>query len=394
MRVLICPDSFKGSLSAFDSAEAIAEGFASAMPDAELVTLPLADGGEGTVEALVKATGGRFLHRVVRGPLGEPVDAEYGILGDGKTAVVEMAAASGLILVPAGFRNPLKTSTYGTGELIRAVLDAGCSRLVIGIGGSATNDGGAGALTALGARFLDSAGIELPPGGAALADLATVDLSRLDPRLPRMRIEVACDVTNPLCGPEGASAVYGPQKGATAEMVAELDAALSHYGNVLERILHRSVMDRPGAGAAGGLGAALGGVLGAEMRRGIEIVLGRLDFDRLLEGTDLVVTGEGSLDAQTARGKTIDGVAKAAHARGVPVLALVGTLSDGAEALVDRAAAIMPEGMSLEQAMREARELLRIAAEKAARALPSEPGGRVQSRRRGLPPGSGSALTS
>lgn len=369
MKVLVCPDSFKGSLSAAQASRAIAEGFSKVFPLANIVQLPLADGGEGTVEALVTATGGEILRETVQGPLGDPVEACFGILGDKMTAVVEMASASGLPLIPENKRNPSITSTYGTGELIRKALDYGCRQIIIGIGGSATNDGGSGAMSALGVKFKDKDGKILPPGGLALKDLASIDLSELDPRIQTTHIDVACDVTNPLCGSEGASAMFGPQKGASPEMVAKLDASLLHYGTLLEKVLNLEILNVPGAGAAGGLGAALLGFLNARLRSGIEIVLEAIGFEEQLHGADLVITGEGKLDAQTAHGKAIDGVATAAHRVGVPVLALAGCVMDGAEELVDAAAATVPGPMSLDDAMHSAEKLLCLASERVARAL-------------------------
>ena len=282
MRVVIAPDSFKGSLSAQAAAEAMARGVETVFPDAELRLVPIADGGEGTVDALVSATGGKLLETQVAGPLGEPVLARWGVLGDGVTAVIEMAAASGLSLVPAARRDPRLTSTRGTGELLRAALDAGLRRLVVGIGGSATSDGGAGMARALGIRFLDPAGRELPEGGAALARLERIDLGGTDPRLAGAEILVACDVDNPLTGPRGAAAVYGPQKGATREAVAALELALERYARVGAIATGRDVASIPGAGAAGGLGAGLLLFTQARLRPGVEIVLEATRFDELV----------------------------------------------------------------------------------------------------------------
>lgn len=373
MNIIVCPDSFKGSLSAVDATEAIAQGVRAVAPETEIVRLPLADGGEGTVEALVTATEGRTIEREVRGPRGEPVRARLGVLGDDSTGVIEMAAASGLPLVPADQRDPRITTTYGTGELIKAALDAGCTKVLVGIGGSATNDGGAGMAQALGVRLLDAEGQELPPGGAALARLATIDTSGLDPRVERTEFLVASDVTNPLVGPEGASAVYGPQKGATPAMVAELDQALAHYAAVIREQLRVEVADAPGAGAAGGLGAGLMAFLGATMRMGIALVLEAVDFERYLEAADLVITGEGKLDAQTAFGKTLFGVGRLAEKHRVPVVALVGMLdADPADlpALgIQAALTIVPGPIGEEQAMAEAGSYLQASAEQLMRLL-------------------------
>jgi glycerate kinase len=373
MKILIAPDSFKGSLTAPEVAAAMAAGFRRVYPDAELVELPLSDGGPGTVDAMVAATGGRRETRRVRGPLGEPVDAAFGVLGDGITAVVEMAAASGLTLVPGDRRDPRSASTFGTGELITAALDAGCRKLIIGIGGSATNDGGAGAMTALGARFLDASGNELPPGGAALARLDQIDLTQFQGSRAGVEVIVACDVTNPLLGPEGASAVYGPQKGATEADIRALDAALTRYADVVARDLGRDVRDVPGAGAAGGLGAALMAFLNARLQPGIDLVLDAIQFRKHLDGADLVLSGEGRIDAQTAFGKTIAGISRAATAAGVPVLAIGGSLGADLPPLdaigLAAAWAITPRPMPLADAMAQARPLLESTAEQVARTL-------------------------
>jgi glycerate kinase len=371
MNIIVCPDSFKGSLSAVDACEAITQGVRQVLPQAEIVRLPLADGGEGTVEALVSATGGRYLECEVQGPLGAPVAARFGVLGDDTTAVVEMAAASGLTLVPPDERNPLVTTTYGTGELIAAALEAGCTRVLVGIGGSATNDGGAGMAQALGVRLRDEQGEELPPGGAALARLAAIDISGLHPKARQAQFLVACDVTNPLVGAQGASAVYGPQKGATPEMVAELDASLAHYAQVIAAQLHVEVADIPGAGAAGGLGAGLMAFLGATMRMGIALVLEAVNFGQYLEAADLVITGEGKLDSQTAFGKTLFGVGRMGQQYQVPVVALVGMLAADPADLpgmgIQAAFSILPGPRSEEQAVRHAGEYLQMATEQVMR---------------------------
>ncbi|MCE5323810.1 glycerate kinase [bacterium] len=334
MKVVICPDSFKGSLSSIEAAKAIARGIELGAPGTQTVCIPIADGGEGTVDALVSATGGEICHVRVHGPLMREIDSFYGIMGGGKTAAIEMAAASGLVLLADDERNPLITSTYGTGELISAALNAGVEKIVIGIGGSATNDGGTGAMRALGAKFLDKDGNELPHGGAALVNLAHIDLTGFKFPTGSVKVEVACDVTNPLCGPTGASAVYGPQKGATPEMVAQLDDALCNYAQVLCKDLNKDVAQMPGAGAAGGMGAGLAAFLDAELRSGIDMVLDAAGFDEALDGADLVITGEGRLDEQTAYGKTIGGVLKRASAKSVPVVAIAGSVSADIRALL------------------------------------------------------------
>ncbi|BDG08231.1 glycerate kinase [Anaeromyxobacter paludicola] len=373
MRVVVAPDSYKGSASALAVAQAVERGVHAVFPDAEVRKVPIADGGEGTVEALVVATGGALRESAVRGPLGAPVRARWGVLGDGETAVVEMAAASGLPLVPRERRDPRVTTTFGTGELVKAALDAGLRKLVVGIGGSATNDGGTGLARALGARFLDASGAELPEGGAALARLDRIDLAGLDPRLASAELLVACDVDNPLIGPRGASAVYGPQKGATPEMVAELDAALGRYAEVARAATGRDVAGLPGAGAAGGLGAGLLWFTPARLRPGVEIVLEATGFEALVQGADLVVTGEGRTDFQTAMGKAPVGVAAVAARHGVPVICLSGGLGDGADDVlargIDALASIVPQPMSLEECVARGPSLIEAAAARVCRLL-------------------------
>ncbi|MEX1058610.1 MAG: glycerate kinase, partial [Natronospirillum sp.] len=330
------PDSCKESFSAFDVAAAIARGFQAVWPDADYRLLPVADGGEGTVEAMVDATGGRKISVPVTDPLGRQIEAHYGVLGDGHTAVIEMAEASGLLRVAADERDPRITSSFGTGELILAALDAGSRHLILGLGGSATNDGGAGMLVALGARLLNDQGQSLSAGGSDLANLSRLDLTGLDPRLAGTRVEVASDVTSPLCGPAGASAVFGPQKGASPGVVTELDIALGRFGEVLSTHCGRDLIMAPGAGAAGGMGAALLGVLDAELKPGIELVARAVGLAEALHDADLVVTGEGRLDSQTAQGKTPMGVASIARQAGVPVIALGGSVAEDAGVLLDQ----------------------------------------------------------
>ncbi|HEY8393225.1 MAG TPA: glycerate kinase [Thermaerobacter sp.] len=366
MRVVIAPDSFKGSLTAEQAAAAMAAGAREGWPGVETVELPLADGGEGTAAALVRATGGRWQRCRVSDPLGRPVEAAWGLLGDGKTAVIEMAAASGLTLVEPSRRDPLAASTYGTGELIRAALDRGCRRLLVAIGGSATTDGGTGMLAALGARFLDGAGRPLPPGGGPLSRLARIDLEGLDPRLRQVSIEVACDVDNPLTGPRGAAAVYAPQKGATPAMVVQLEAGLRRLADVTASLLGRDLREEPGAGAAGGLGFALLAFLGAHLRPGAELVMDAVGFDGHLAGTSLVLTGEGRTDRQTLAGKLVARVARRARARGVPVVVISGAVDPAAEAELRRlgAAALLaatPGPMPEADALRDAAAHLRRA---------------------------------
>lgn len=370
MKVVIAPDSFKGSLTAQQAAEAMGRGVRRACPGAETVLVPMADGGEGTVQSLVDATGGAIRELTVTGPLGTPVTAFYGVSGDGTTAFIEMAAASGLPLVPPEQRNPLITTTRGTGELLQAALAAGCRRLIIGIGGSATNDGGAGALQALGLRITDAQGAQIGPGGGALAAACRIDASGLDRRLQAAELIVACDVDNPLCGPRGASAVFGPQKGATPELVAQLDANLAHWAALLQRDLGRDVGSVPGAGAAGGLGAALMAV-GAVLQRGVQIVIDATGLRRQLAGADLVLTGEGRIDFQTPHGKTPAGVAGAAKEADLPVIAIVGGVGQGAEAVygagIDAYFSMVSGPMTLAEAQDQGAALLEQAAEAAMR---------------------------
>lgn len=371
MRLLMAPDSFKGSLRAAEAAAAMARGARKVFPEAEVIPVPMADGGEGTLDALVAGTGGRILKRTVTGPLGRPVEARLGLLGDGQTAVIEMACASGLLLVPQAERNPLCTTTYGTGELMRAALEMGASRILVGIGGSATNDGGAGMIQALGGRLLEADGTPVGPGGGALSALERIDLSDLDPRLQKVELLIACDVDNPLCGPRGASAVYGPQKGATPEIVAVLDQALSHLADVAARDLGRDLRLAPGAGAAGGLGFGLMAFLGARLRPGIEVVMDAVEFDRLLAGGTLVVTGEGRTDGQTLAGKVPMGVARRAAAHGVPAILISGAVTEDAVVLLDQnihaLMSIAPGPIALDEAMANAGHLLEQATMQAMR---------------------------
>jgi len=333
-RVVIAPQSFKGSADAVAVASAIARGVRRVWPRAVCVELPLADGGEGTTLALVRATGGEMRHARVHDPLGREIDAEWGVLGDRITAVLEMAAASGLPRLRDDERDPRITSTRGTGELILAAAASGAQRIVIGIGGSATNDGGAGMARTFGYRFIDAGGHELPEGGAALGRLARIE-GQTDPRLIRPAIDVACDVRNPLLGPEGATAVYGPQKGATPEVQRELETALTRYADVVEAFVGRDVRSVPGAGAAGGLGAGLIAFLDARLVSGASLVLDAVGFDKRLVGADLVITGEGRIDGQSVYGKLTHAVTVAAKRRGVPVVAVAGIVGDGHETMRD-----------------------------------------------------------
>ena len=341
------------------------------VPNVVTSLVPMADGGEGTTQALVDALGGDMIPVAVTDPMGGRVLALWGILSDGVTAVIEMAVASGLSLVPSEKRNPLLATTYGTGELIRHALEKGCRRFIIGIGGSATNDGGAGMAQALGARLLDGKGEAIAFGGAALSSLEHIDISTLDPRLADCDVLLACDVDNPLCGSSGASCVYGPQKGATKGMVAQLDKALSHYADVIKRDIGIDIRDVPGAGAAGGLGAGLMVFLKAKLQPGVEVIIEATGLSEHLKGASLVFTGEGRIDGQTACGKTPVGVARQAKEFGLPVIAIAGEIGDGYQAVfkqgIDSVFSIAPGPISLAQSQSLAEELTADAAERALR---------------------------
>lgn len=327
MKIVIAPDSYKESLSASEVAQAIEKGFREIFPDAQYVSVPVADGGEGTVEAMIAATQGTEHSAWVTGPLGEKVNANWGMSGDGKTAFIEMAAASGLALVPPEKRNPLITTSRGTGELILQALESGARNIIIGIGGSATNDGGAGMIQALGAKLCDANGTEIGYGGGSLNSLNAIDISGLDPRLCACKIRVACDVTNPLVGEKGASRIFGPQKGATEALIVELDANLAHYADIIKKSLRVDVREVPGAGAAGGMGAALMAFLGAELKSGIEIVTQALNLEEHIHDCTLVVTGEGRIDSQSIHGKVPVGVASVAKKYHKPVIGIAGSLT-------------------------------------------------------------------
>lgn len=373
MKIVIAPDSFKESLSAMEVAQEIEAGFREIFPEAEYCTIPVADGGEGTVQAMIDATGGSLQALEVIGPLGNPVRAAYGFTASKGIAVIEMAAASGLELVPPSQRNPLTTTSYGTGELIRAALASGARRIVIGIGGSATNDAGAGMLQALGVRLLDANGKDLGSGGKELARLEHLDISGLDPRIAACRIDVACDVSNPLVGPQGASATFGPQKGATPAMIQELDACLQRFADVVRQDLGQEVATVPGAGAAGGMGAALLGVLGGHLRPGSEVVTDAVGLDERLADADLVITGEGRIDGQTIFGKTPIGVARVAARHGIPVIGLGGCLAPDANAVHAQGIAAIFSSVrracSTEEALQNARFNLRSVARNVAAAI-------------------------
>jgi len=328
MKVLIAPDKFKGSLSALKVAESIEKGIKKVDANYETEKVPMADGGEGTVESLVDATGGTLIKTIVKDPLLRDIESFYGILGDGQTAVIEMAAASGLYLLKEYERNPLITSTYGTGQLIKDALDKGCRKFIIGIGGSATNDGGSGMIMALGAKFYDENGIQIGHGGGELGKIKKIDIQNLDKRLKDCEFIVACDVTNPLIGEKGASKVYGPQKGATKEMVEILDKNLEHYGKLLESHFQKEIMNIPGAGAAGGLGAGLMAFLDAKLKKGVDIVIDILGIEEKIKKSDLIVTGEGKVDFQTVYGKTVSGIANLCKKYNKPLIVIAGTVED------------------------------------------------------------------
>ncbi|MEH6842591.1 glycerate 2-kinase [Bacillus thuringiensis] len=360
MKVVIASDSYKESLKAIEVCEAIERGFRAIFPNAKYVKIPIGDGGEGTVESLVDATGGRIISISVTGPLRESVQAFYGVSKDKKTAFIEMAAASGLQHVPVEKRNPLITTTKGTGELILHALNQGAEYIILGLGGSATNDGGAGMLAALGVRFINDKGEVIDPSGGTLHSIVAIDFSQMDPRLKGVKIEAACDVDNPLVGMQGASSVFGRQKGANVEMMKELDENLKHYANILKRYVSSDVSEIPGAGAAGGMGAAVISVLKGDLRRGIEIVLDYTNFDKHIEDADLIITGEGRIDEQTAYGKAPVGVAGRAKRFSVPVIAIGGSVSSDYSAVyekgIDAVFSITTRPMTLEEAYRVAEE--------------------------------------
>lgn len=377
MKVVIAPDSFKGSLSAIDVATAIEAGVKKVLPDAQTVLVPVADGGEGTMDSLVAATRGRQVNVTVTGPLHTPVQAAYGILGDQVTCVIEMASASGLCLVPSEKRDPLITTTYGTGELIRQALDDGCRRFILGIGGSATNDGGIGMLQALGMKLLDARGESVSFGGAAVENIVSIDDSAFDARIREAEFLIASDVQNPLVGPHGASHVFGPQKGATPEIADRLDRSLSKWADLVEAKTGIRLHELAGAGAAGGIGGAFQAFFPSHMRRGIDIVMEYTQLGKHLKNADLVFTGEGQIDFQTASGKTPMGVAQEAQQRGVPVFVLAGSIGRGIDTLyqygIHSIHSIINAPMTLEEAMKRAPELLAQTAEQVLRTYLARP---------------------
>jgi len=363
MKILVAPNAFKESLSAKEAGEAIKGGLLKALPSSDVVVLPIADGGDGTIEVLVEATNGHFIEKEVTGPLGEKIKAKFGILGDGKTAVIEMARASGLALVPKEKRNPAITTTYGVGELIKEALERGVKKILVGIGGSATNDGGAGMAQALGVRLLDKEGKELPLGGLALKDLVSIDMSNFHPLARQCEVIVMADVKNPLCGPEGASYVYGPQKGGTKELIEELDKALFNFAQIIKRDLNKDILNLPGAGAAGGLGGGLVAFLNAQLRPGIDVVLETLNVEEKLKGVDIVISGEGKIDGQTIFGKGPAGIAKKAKEKLIPVILLGGAVDEDAdilikEGLVDALFSITRGPITLEESIKNTKKQL------------------------------------
>lgn len=371
MKIVIAPDSFKGSLTAKEVADAIEKGIHKAYSHIKIEKVPMADGGEGTVQSLVDATNGKIISTKVFDPLMKKIDSFYGILGDNKTAVIEMSAASGLPLLSKEERNPLITTTYGTGELLLHALDQGCRNFIIGIGGSATNDGGFGMMKALGVKFLDSGRNDIGFGGGALEKLSLIDTSGLDKRLNGCSITVACDVDNPLYGPKGASSIFAPQKGATQEMVSLLDSNLNHYSNIIEKQLGISIGEIPGSGAAGGLGGGLVAFLNAQLKKGIDIVIETTNLEDYICNADLVITGEGNIDYQTQYGKTPYGVAKIAKKHNIPVIALAGGIGEGANILYEEGLhsifSITDKPMTLEEAIENGSQLLEDTAERVIR---------------------------
>ena len=374
MKIVLAPDSFKGNLTSLQVASALEKGIKRVIPNANCIKVPMADGGEGTVQSLVDATGGKFVRKQVKGPAGKPVSARYGILADGKTAVIEMAEASGLPEVEGTKdKNPIKTTTYGTGQLMMDAINKGANHIILGLGGSATVDGGAGMAQALGVRFLDKKGNEIKELGAGgmLNKIASIDMSEVNPKVKQTKVTVASDVENPLCGKKGAAYVFGPQKGATPAMVTKLDANLKHFAGVIKKDLRKDVMKLKGAGAAGGLGAGLVAFTGAKLKSGIDIVIEATGLTRYIKDADLVLTGEGRVDFQTAFGKTPSGVAKAARKHHVQTVAIGGGITDDARGVfehgIDGLASACARDMSLQEAMSNSKAHLANAAERVIR---------------------------
>ena len=373
MKIVIAPDSFKDCLTSPDVAKFIEIGIRKVFPDASIKSLPLADGGEGTVVTLVTATNGKIFYKKVHDPLKREIFAHFGVLGDGETAVIEMASASGIELLKENERNPWETTSYGTGELIKHALDEGCRKIIIGIGGSATNDAGTGMLQALGLQFLNANKREIEPGGGALKELASIKTDKLDQRLKQSKIIIACDVLNPLLGKTGASIVYGPQKGADSNMVVQLDSNLKHFADVVRQQHGISVENIPGSGAAGGLGAGILAFLPSEIKPGFDIVKEVVELEKHMQDTDLVITAEGKIDSQTAYGKTCAGVAGIAGKNNIPVIAFAGIVENGINELYKIGfRAIIPitnKPMSKDESIKKAGELLIMAVEQAMRLI-------------------------
>jgi glycerate kinase len=367
MKIIIAPDSYKGSLSAFEVAKSIQRGILNVDESIETVIVPMADGGEGTVQSLIDASGGKIIELTVHDPLFREIKSFYGIMGDGVTAVIEMAAASGLPLLTVNERNPLITTTYGTGELINDALNKGCLNFIIGLGGSATNDGGCGMAQALGVWFFDNNGNEVGMGGGELSKINSIDISGIDQRIRNAEFLAACDVDNPLCGEIGASVVYGPQKGAGKDEVITLNKGLDHFAQIVKQQLGLDIKEIPGAGAAGGLGAGVMVFLNASLKRGIDIVSEVTNLSEKMENADLVITGEGRIDFQTAFGKTPFGVARVAKQKGIPVVAIAGSLGENYQSLYNKGFdgifSIIDKPMSLENAIGNAPDLIENAAE-------------------------------
>lgn len=375
MKIVIAPDSFKESMTAEECCNFIKKGLSKVLPKVEYVTVPMADGGEGTASALISSTNGEFFSETVLNPLGKEIISSFGILGDKKTAIIEMAAASGLELIPSSERNPMITTTYGTGQLIKAALDKNISTILIGLGGSATNDGGAGMIQALGGRLLDENNQEIGFGGGELFKLKKIDLSNLDERLKNTKIIVACDVENPLTGVNGASYTFGKQKGATDEMIEILDKNLSHFSEIIKKELSIDVKNIPGAGAAGGLGAGLIGFLSGELKKGIDIVIEYSNLESKLKNADFIITGEGSIDGQTRFGKTPFGVAKLGKKYNIPVIALAGNVGKDIDILYKYGFTsifpILTRVESLEDAIKNGRYNIEVVSENIGRLIKS-----------------------
>ncbi len=373
MKILIAPNAFKNAASAPEVCESLRKGILEVLPGVQVAALPLADGGQGTVESLVAATIGHLVHVPVCDPLMREIPSFFGVTGDSGTAVIEMAAASGIELLSASELDPAKASTFGTGQLIRAALDEGCTKIILGIGGSATNDGGTGMATALGVLFLDANGRSVNPGGGFLQDIVTIDMQGIDDRIASAEILVACDVDNPLTGPEGASSIYGPQKGADPELVKILDRNLAHLAGKIREQLGRDIESVPGSGAAGGLGGGLMAFCGARLENGFEIISELTGLEEKIIASDLIITGEGRIDHQTQYGKTVAGVSKLAARHRKPVIAIAGTLTEDAASLyeigIDMMLSILKKPVSLDEAIAGTRHLLELTGHDIARII-------------------------